>query len=195
MPEKQSTANPIALKKLGVFNVFDARKAGVSQPSLSRWVKNGFIQRIARGLYLHPDSHIDPQTIDFIIACEKFGPASTIGGLTALFHHGLIEQVPTQIWMMTSPKRVNKDAHYRCLRTKTSLKIGVDHKTYFRITNVERTLIEALKFGTKIGERIALQAARKALQTGLTTESKLGKMAVQLKLKAVLEKHWEAIIP
>ena len=195
MPTKYPTPDPSSLKKLGIFNVLRAKKARVSQPTLSRWVKNGIIQRIGRGLYLHPDARVDAETIDFVVACEKFGPTAAIGGMTALFHYGLIEQVPTQIWVMTPPERINHDSRYRCLRTKTSSQIGIMQEDHFRITSIERTLIEALKFGTKIGERIALQATRKALQEGLTTEVKLGKMATKLKLKSVLEKHWESIVP
>ena len=67
-------------------------------------------------------------------------------------------------------------------------------KKYFKITNVERTLLEAMKFATKIGQRTAISATRKALREGLTTEKKLVQMSSRLKMKNTLEKYWEAII-
>jgi hypothetical protein len=38
------------------------------------------------------------------------------------------------------------------------------------------------------------ESARKALQDGQTTEKKLGEMAKKLKLPAVLQKYWEAVV-
>ena len=61
------------------------------------------------------------------------------------------------------------------------------------MTNVERTLLEAMKFATKIGQRTAIFSARKALREGLTTEKKLAQMASRLKMKNILKKYWEAI--
>ena len=86
---------------MGPFTAEQAKKeAGISQPTLSRWVKEGLIHRIARGLYVHPKTKIAPETFDFIIACAKFAPKSAIGGLTALYHYGLTYQPPGQIWVL-----------------------------------------------------------------------------------------------
>lgn len=62
------------------------------------------------------------------------------------------------------------------------------------MTNIERTIIEALRYSSKLGPRLAINAARKALQDNLTTERKLGEMATKLKLRPVIEKFWEAIV-
>jgi len=84
---------------------------------------------------------------------------------------------------------------YRLIRTKTRLdKQIIDEKGY-RIVTVERAVLEALKFITKIGERTAIKAAREALATRKTTEAKLAKAAKELALGAVLAKHLEVIIP
>ncbi len=74
------------------------------------------------------------------------------------------------------------------------MKTGIDKREYFKITNVDRTLLETMKFATKIGQRIAMSSARKALREGLTTEKKLAQMSRRLKMKNVLDKYWEAII-
>jgi len=69
-----------------------------------------------------------------------------------------------------------------------------DEKGY-RIVTVERAVLEALKFITKIGERTAIKASREALATRKTTEAKLAKAAKELKLESVLAKHLEVIVP
>ena len=184
-----------SLKMRGLLTTQELQKClGVSQPTISRLVKNGALRRFGHGLYAHPDWEIPPEEIDFAVACAKFGPTSAIGGLSALFHYGLLDQPPHQVWVVVSPKKADLNRFYRTLRTKTSIKHGIDTFKFYRITSIERTLLEALKFASKIGPRIAITAARTALQKGLTSEKKLGETAQKLKLQAVLEKHWEAIV-
>lgn len=183
------------LKKAGLFTTQDAsKKYGISQPTLSRLAKRGVVERVGRGLYQHSDADNKSETIDFAVACLSFGRKSAIGGLSALFYYGLIEQVPGQIWVIVPPTKRNSRSLYRCVRIRTSFHIGVEQKDHFRITNVERTLIEALKFAGKIGPRIAIQATRKAIKDGLTSEVKLGQMARRLHLDRILERYWEAIV-
>lgn len=185
------------LQSMGLFRYNEVyKKIGISQPTLSRWVSKGFIKHVSRGLYIHPHSSILPEHLDFAIACSHFGLKSAIGGLSALFYYGFIEQAPEQIWLIVPSSRKNESTQkkYKCLRTHTSLRIGIDKKKYFKITNVERTLLEAMKFATKIGQRTAISSARKAFKEKLTTEKKLVQMSSRLKMKNVLNKHWEAIV-
>lgn len=192
---RNTSATIKRLKKTGLFSAAIASaKFGVSQPTLSRWVKAGLIERVGRGLYQHPEADFNIEYLDFAVACATFGRKSAIGGLSALFFYGLIEQVPTQIWIIVAPEKRNSKSLYRCLRTQTSFRFGIEKKDSFYITNIERTLIESLKFASKIGPRIVIQAIRKAIQQGLTTEVKLGQMARRLKLHKTLEKYWESIV-
>ncbi len=183
------------VKYFKLLNAAQLRKfLRVSQATLSRFVKNRDIVRIGYGFYTHPECSISPEEIDFAVACARFGPSSSIGGLTALFHYNLIDQPPSQIWIITPPKKSDHNIFYRTLRTKTSPKVGVNHFEFYRMTSIERTIIEALKFKTKIGERVAINAARKALQKKWTTEKKLGEMASKLNLRSTIEKYWEFIV-
>ncbi len=192
---RNTSATIKRLKKIGLFSAAIASaKFGVSQPTLSRWVKAGLIERVGRGLYQHPEADLNIEYLDFAVACATFGSESAIGGLSALSFYGLIEQVPTQIWLVVAPEKRNSKSLYRCLRTQTSFRYGIEKKDSFYITNIERTLIESLKFASKIGPRIVIQATRKAIQQGLTNEVKLGQMARRLKLHKTLEKYWEAIV-
>ena len=189
------------LQAMGLFKFNEVqKKIGISRSTLYRWTNKGFIKHISRGLYIHPaldlQSSVFPEHLDFAIACSHFGSKSAIGGLSALFYYGLIEQAPEQVWLLVPSFRKDESTQkrYKCLRTHTSLKIGIDKKEYFRITNMERTLLEAMKFATKIGQRIAISSTRKALKEGLTTEKRLVQMSSRLKMKNVLKKYWEAII-
>ncbi len=184
-----------SLKARGLLTAQDIQdRLGVSQPTVSRLVKSGALRRFGHGVYAHPDLDIQPEEIDFAVACAKFGPQSAVGGLSALFHYGLIDQPPHQVWVVVPPEKSDHNSFYRTLRTKTSPKQGIEVFKFYRITSVERTILEALKFASKIGARMAINSARTALQTNLTTEKKLGEAAKKLKLQSILEKYWEAIV-
>ena len=187
--------SPESVKNLGIVTAQQIqKKLDISQPTLSRWVKNGDLLKLSHGFYVHPKFEIPPEDLDFAIACAKFGPKSTIGGLTALFHYGLTEQPPAHVWVVVPPLKAYSSPYYRTIRTKTSSRGGIDTFKFYRITSIERSIIEALKFSTKIGPRVAINAARTALREGKTTEKKLGEMAKKLKLRSAFEKYWEAIV-
>ena len=184
----------VQLKKLGIFTPDAAkRKYGLSQSMLSRLVNDGLLLRASSGYYIHPQSILPAESVDYAVACSRFGPKSVIGGLTALFHYHLIEQVPQNIWIIVPPSKMSRNKIYRCLRAKKYLKYGIEDNSYFRITSLERTLIESLNFSSKIGIRIVIQAIRRAIADGLTTEKKLGVMAERLKMRSALHKYWEYI--
>jgi hypothetical protein len=196
MSKGKKNAKPLAkvLKELGLFRTANALAAGVSQPTLSRLAAAGVITRLEYGLYVHPEANVDPSELDLAIACTRLGTQAVIGGLTALFRHGLISQVPDRIWIMVPPSVRSTRKLYRILRTTNDPGVGIeDHGTY-RIAGIERSLIEALQYATKLGLQTALSASRRALSERLTTEKKLLAMAKQLEVESAFTKHWEAIV-
>lgn len=180
------------LKKMGVFTRSQAEAMGLSHQSLSRLVKEDKIIRVGRGMYLHSGSRLG-RDIDYQVACTKFGPKSVVGGLTALFHYNLIEQVPGQVWVLVPPTQVTHTRLYRLVRTKIKLDRGIISKNGYRIVTIERAVLEGLKMAKKIGERTAVQAARTALATHQTTEGKLGRAAKELGFDSVLTRYFEVI--
>ena len=181
------------LKKLGPFSRSQAEEIGLSHQSLSRLVKEEKILRMGRGIYLHPKAQVNRE-IDFQVACAKFGPDSAIGGLSALFYYNLAEQVPGETWVLVAPEKKSREKGYRLIRTKTRLDYGVIEGNGYRIVSIERAIVEGFKLSTKIGERIALKAAREAIKQKLTTLTKIGKMAKDLGLDSYLTKYFEAIV-
>ena len=194
MATKRQFLNPQIFQKKGLFTLDDTRKAGVSHQTLYRWLKAGKILRAGRGRFIHPSNKLAPEEYEYAVACANFGKKAAVGGLTALFKYGLIEQVPQQVWVVVPTNKNSIQNVYRCLRTTTQLRDGVDDFNNYRMTNIERTLLEALKFASKIGPRVAINAVRKALKESLTTEAKLGNMASKLKMRNILEKYWESIV-
>jgi len=182
------------IKKLGVFTLAQGKSVGISQQDISRLVAAKHLVRLGRGIYLHPKAALD-KDVGFQIAYSKFGPDSAIGGLSALYHYNLAEQVPGEVWVIVPPEKRTRETGYKLIRTKTRLDKQITDGKGYRIVTVERAVLEALKFVTKIGERTAIKAAREALATRKTTEAKLVKAAKELELESVLAKHLEVIVP
>lgn len=182
------------LKKLGIFTLVQAEQIGLPQQELSRLVTAQKIKRISRGIYLHPESELEGD-VGFQIACAKFGPKAAIGGLSALFHYNLAEQVPGHTWVMVPSERKTRESGYKLIRTKVSLDKSIVSEKGYRIVTIERAILEGLKFIKKIGERTAVKAARDALAKRQTTELKLGKVAKELGLESTLTKYLEVIVP
>lgn len=181
------------LKKLGPFTLAQAREIGISHQELSILVKEEKIHRMQWGIYLHPKANI-PREIDFQIAYKKFGPNSAIGGLSALFHYNLAEQVPKQTWVLVPPEKRVSSKRFRVIRTKTPLNIGIVEGNGYRIVSIERAIVEAFKLASKMGERTAIHACRVAIQQRQTTLKKIGMMAKELGLTSYFNKYSEAII-
>lgn len=181
----------------GIFGVSRAQESDISKSTLSRLATKNKLIRLDHGMYLHPDSKISKILLeerDYAQAYAKFGPDSVIGGLTALFHFGLLEQVPEQIWVIVPQTKQTRDSKYRLIRVKHLSLIGIEKHKFFRITNLERSLVETLKYSSKIGIRTVLTAIHRAVHEKQTTLEKLMDMAKKLGVENILKKHWETII-
>jgi predicted transcriptional regulator of viral defense system len=192
MQTRKSNSSKI-LKRIGLFKASDAIEAGVSQPKLSRLTAAGEVVRIEHGFYRHKDTDLDPVEIEFTIACRRAGAGSVIGGLSALFYYGLISQVPGAVWMMIPATNTAKFPQYRVLRTKHDPTVGVKEHQSWRIVTVERAIVEAFCYATKMGLQTALGAARTALREKKVTLKSIQETATKLKLWHVVAKHWEGI--
>lgn len=182
------------IKKRGVFTLAQGKEIGLSQQDISRLVAAKDLKRVGRGIYIHPDANLD-RDVGFQIASAKFGSEAAIGGLSALYHYNLAEQVPGQVWVLVPPGKRTRVQGYKLIRTKTRLDREIVDEKGYRIVSVERAVLEGLKFITKIGERTAIKAAREALASRQTTVMTLGKAAKELGLESVLVKYLEVIVP
>lgn len=90
----------------GLITYAQAKMLGISIRELDRWVKNGRLERPARGLYRvyrFPVSALDP----FVIATETVGPKAYLYGESVL---GMLDLVPTNpTWIyVASPGRIRR---------------------------------------------------------------------------------------
>jgi predicted transcriptional regulator of viral defense system len=181
------------LRDLGVFRSTQAEALGFSRWTLARLAERGDLVRVERGIYHHRDADVDPATLGYVAACLRVGPDALIGGLTSLFHYVLIEQIPTQVWVILPTTNRGKFPQYRLLHTKHDPTVGVTEQGGFRMATVERSIVEAFAYATKIGLSIAITAGRTALREGKATEKSLWETAEALGRVGVIRNNWEAL--
>lgn len=182
------------LQPLGLFKLSQAKEVGVPQSSLSWLVSKGEVIKIGPDAYHHKEIRINPDEEDFAIACLIFGDNAAIGGASALFYYNLIEQIPNQVWVLVNPQTTTHNKMFKLIRTKSSLEIGVDTHKWFRITSIERTIIDTFRFRTKLGGvEMAVRAARLAIREKQVTSKSLLKTAKELNWSKQFLNYWEAI--
>ncbi len=183
------------LKKMGIFTLKEALKKGFNQTYISRMVAHKKLEKIDYGTYLHINStHVDFEHLDFIIAKKRFGSDAVIGLHSALFYHGLMEHVPKKIWVLVPSHVRTTSKLYKLVRVQTNSKIGIEKYKLFNITNIERTIVEAFRYYTKVGLDVAIRAARIAIKKHKNMPSRILHQAKLLKMEQFIIKYWEAIV-
>lgn len=174
--------------------LFTARQgiaAGFLRRTLDRMVDTGSLERLAPGVYKKADSEFDIALEDYAVACLIVGEESYITGLTALFHHSLLNFVPKEIWVAAGKNKRSKK--YRVIRSSVDLK-GVEIlEELIRMASVERALVDAFHYSTKMTLDHCFFASRRAFKSGLSSPAKVLRMARSLSLEKYILKHWEAL--
>lgn len=176
-----------------LFRLADAIKLGFSQPTIARAVARGELIRLEHDLYRHPESRLNHEVEEYAVACAHFGLEAAIAGLTALFHYSLTDQAPRQIWINVPIRKRTRSPRYRLIRTQLAADVGVVSEEFFRITTIERTLVEALRLATKIGLETALRACRQSFIDEKTTPQRVLQMARDLGIETSVLRYWESI--
>lgn len=182
------------LQAIGLFTRQDASKLGLPTAALTRLARRGEIEQVGRNLFMHPRAAIDAEAVDFAAACDLLGPEAAIGGLSALFHHRLIDEPPSRVWVLVSPGQRTRQQRYRLLRTTIPLDVEIETRSHYRIATLERSVVEAFKHERIWGLETAFAAAKAAIDNRLTTSAKLLASARELGLDSAILKHWEPLL-
>ena len=137
---------------------------GYSRQALHHLARSGWIVRLRKGLYsLSASVPGTPPLHEFEIAMALVEPAA-ISHWSALNYHGLTEQTPRQVFVLTSSRSVPRmrgktsvraragyavgDTVYRFVRVRPKRFFGIEevwvNETRVKITDPERTLLDGL---------------------------------------------------
>jgi predicted transcriptional regulator of viral defense system len=191
-PKSRPIAAEAKLVRLPVlFSGAGASKHGLNRITLKRLCDTGALSRLENGIFKKQNSAIDPEIEEYAVACARMGEESYISGLSALSFHNLLNFVPKEIWIVAG--RNKRSSTYRIIRSAVDMQ-GVENiDGIVRIASVERALVDAFRYSTKVTLEHCFLAAGRAFQSGLTSPAKVLRAARNLSLEKFILKHWEAL--
>ena len=178
----------------GGFIVANQAKSRSEYERLRSAVKEGTLVRIRKGIYASPSA-----LANTIIDVERIVPYGVLCLYSAFAYYGLSTQVPAATCIAIDAKRKVSlpefppiDLYYW---KKENLTLGViqkDISTYsVRITDLERTVCDAVKYRNKIGLDVCGEVLDSYLKKENRNISLLHEYARQLRIESILTKYLE----
>ena len=178
----------------GGFIVANQTKSRSEYEQLRRAAKEGALVRIRKGIYATPAA-----LATTIIDVESIIPHGVLCLYSAFAHYGLSTQVPAATCVAIDAKRKVSLPEYPPIDLyywkKENLALGVIRReisTYsVLITDLERTVCDAVKYRNKIGLDVCGEVLDSYLKKENRNISLLHKYARQLRVENILTKYLE----
>jgi predicted transcriptional regulator of viral defense system len=168
----------------GIARARDFTAAGIPLVYLTRLTEAGELVRLGRGLYQAPDRVGEDLAHDLAEAARRV-PRGVVSLISALQHHGLTTQLPHAVWM-TIPHKARTPTVTRprleiVRATGDALTAGIEHVRIegvrVPIYGVAKTVADCFKHRRHVGEDVAIEAMRDALQQRKATPHELMRFA------------------
>ncbi len=182
----------------GLLMTKDIVEAGISNQLLSKYVKKGYIERVAQGVYLSRDAFEDDMYV-----LQVRSRKAIFSHETALYMHDLTDRDPLQ-YTLTLPSGYNatkfkdKGVYVHFIKSDL-LNLGVsDGKTPFgrtiRVYNKERTICDIVRNRNVIDPAILNEAVRRYLSAKEKNIPKLMKYAEEFRVEKLIRQYVEVLI-
>ena len=194
--------NPLLLKTIqqnnNTITTSEVMKLGFSRAVLSKYVKEGLLERSRQGVYILPDSvHDDMYTM--MLRSEKI----IFSHETALFLNGLSERTPFEHSVTVPSNVVLSDVlreECNCYYIKPELfELGmVRKKTTFgndvRCYDAERTICDLLRSRNRMDEETVISAIKNYAVFGNKDLNRLAVDAEKLRVAKILKQYMEVLL-
>ena len=184
----------------GILTMSEAMKVGIHRRELYALRDKGDLEVVSRGLYRLVDMP-DPSLPDFIPVAKKI-PHGVICLISALAFHEITTQIPHFVYVAL-PSQAHKPAiSHPPMRyfwySKKLLSTGVQKHSIsgcnIMIFDVEKTLVDCVKFRNKIGMDVVLEALKMYWQSRKTNLEKLFEYAKLFRVEKILKPIMETIV-
>lgn len=184
----------------GILTMSEAIALGMHRRELYALRDQGDLEVVGRGLYRLVEMP-DPSLPDFIPVAKKI-PRGVICLISALAFHEITTQIPHFVYVALPSKSHKPSILYPPMRyfwyTEKLLTMGVQEHTLegftFKIFDVEKTLIDCVKFRNKIGMDVVLEALKMSWQSRKTNLDKLFEYAKLFHVEKILKLIMETIV-
>lgn len=188
----------LVIRRLGIVRTAELEAHGIPRGQLYRLVRNGLVERQARGLYTAREH---PVTAEHTLAqVAKQVPGGVFCLLTALRFHELTTQAPAEVWIALSEKaRKPKLAHPRLRVTRFSGPALTDGIETHRLEGVEvrvyspaKTVADCFKYRNKVGIDVAVEALRDFSRKHRGGANELARFARICRVSRVMQPYLDA---
>lgn len=190
------------LKEAGVgifFRPKDLEAAGISFAELQKFVEEGVVERMKRGLYrLTAAEPTEFETLAMVASAARDGIVCL---LSALRLHEIGTQGPHEIWLAIDRKArkpIHLPAKVRIVRfSGAMLTYGVEvHQILgvpVKVTSPARTVVDCFRYRNKIGLDIALEALRETIKDGKVSRDEIMRVAEVCRARTVMMSYLETL--
>lgn len=188
------------IRDRGIARARDFKAADIPLVYLKRLTDSGDLIRLGRGLYQDPE-RIGEDIAHDLAEAARLVPNGVISLVSALRHYELTTQLPHAVWMTIPHKARTPNIQGLPLEivraTDEVLIAGVEHIRVegvdVPIYGVAKTIADCFKHRRHIGEDVAIEALRNALQQRKTTASELMKYATINRVTKRIEPYIKAM--
>lgn len=184
----------------GILTMSEAMTVGIHRRELYALRDRGELEVVSRGLYRLNDMP-DPSLPDFIPVAKKI-PHGVICLISALAFHEITTQIPHFVYVAL-PSQAHKPAIFHppmryFWYSQKLLNTGVQEHSIdgctVMIFDVEKTLVDCVKFRNKIGMDVVLEALKMYWHSRKTNLEKLFEYAKLFRVEKILKPIMETIV-
>jgi predicted transcriptional regulator of viral defense system len=201
MPIATSSTRLLRLaRRHGSVSRQEVTEANIHTQTLSRLVRAGTLERVARGRYRLPNAPVTEHHGLALVAAAA--PKAVICLLSALSFHQIGTQLPHEVWIALDRRSRRPALQYPRLRVVrfggNALTEGIEtHRIEgetVRVYNAAKTIADTFKYRNKIGLDVALEALREAWRARRFTMDKMYFYARVCRVERVMRPYLEALV-
>jgi len=201
MPIATSSTRLLRLaRRHGSVSRQEVTEANIHTQTLSRLVRAGTLERVARGHYRLPNAPVTEHHGLALVAAAA--PKAVICLLSALSFHQIGTQLPHEVWIALDRRSRRPSLRYPRLRVVRfggdALTAGVETHSIegetVRVYSVAKTIADTFKYRNKIGLDVALEALRDAWRARRFTMDKMYNYARICRVERVMRPYLEALV-
>jgi predicted transcriptional regulator of viral defense system len=185
--------------KEAVLRSNELESRGLSRVDLARWVEDGVLVRVGRGLYACSD-HAPSEHHSLVLVAKRV-PDAVFCLLTALRFHELTTQSPHEVWIALNEDARKPRLEYPKLRvarfSEASLAAGIEqHRVEgvtIRVYSAAKTVADCFKYRNKVGIDVAVEALRDYTRTHRGGANELARYARICRVARVMQPYLDAV--
>ncbi len=186
-------------RERGLLRARDVAEVAAPAVELTRLVRQGRLDRVARGVYALPDQGLRSGSALGVVALRV--PGAVVCLASALQVHGLSTWVSPEVWIAVEqhrrPPRLDWPPLHVVYVRHALLTEGVEERLIdgvtVRVTTAARTVADCFKWRSTVGLDVALEALRAYLATHRSGRDELRRLASLCRVARVMRPYLEVL--